>query len=81
MCNDVLDLAIDILNSVSTEKPKDWLYYIFQYTLGKSFIGAVKIKLNSKYESASLIYLEILRTILKYEEKNKGFDNFSNFIL
>ncbi len=79
MCKDVLDLSIEILNTVTTEQPKDWLLYIFQYTLSKSFIGAVKIKLNYKYENASLIYLEILRAILNYEEKNKGFDQFNNF--
>ena len=79
MCSDVIDLSLDILNNLCTEPPKDWLSYIFQYTLHKSFPGSVTIKLYPKYESASLIYLEILRAIFKHELNNKEFDCYSNF--
>jgi len=79
MCKDVIDLSVDILNSLCTEPPKDWMLYIFQYTLNKSFPGSVTMKLFPKYEDATLIYLEILRTILKHEQNHKEFDEFSNF--
>ena len=69
-CKNVLDLSIDILNTVSSEPMDDWLMYIFQYVLNKSFPEAVTIKLDSKYEVSVIIYLEILRTILKYAQDN-----------
>lgn len=79
MCKDVVDLSIDILNSLCPESPKDWLFYIFQYTLYKSFPGSIIVKLYPKYESATLIYLEILRTILNHDKNHKEFDKFSSF--
>ncbi|MBP1926140.1 nicotinic acid mononucleotide adenylyltransferase [Sedimentibacter acidaminivorans] len=78
-CKDVLDLSLHILTTLCKEPPKDWLNYIFQYTLYKSFPGSVSIRLYPKYEDATLIYLEILRTILRHEQNHKGFDKFSNF--
>ncbi len=78
-CKDVFDLSLDILTNLCKEPPKDWLNYIFQYTLYKSFPGSVSIRLYPKYEDAALIYLEILRTILRHEQNHKGFDKFSNF--
>lgn len=79
MCSDVLDLSCDILNSVCTEPPKDWLSYIFQYTLHKSFPDAATIRLYPKYESGVLIYLEILRTILLHGKNSGIFDKFTDF--
>ena len=78
-CRDVVDLSLDILNSFTAEPPKDWLFYIFQYALNKSFPGAVTVKLNPKLETGVLIYLEILKTIFLSEFKNKDFDCFSDF--
>lgn len=79
MCKDVVDLSLDILNNLCPDPPKDWLFYIFQYTLYKSFPGSVTIKLYPKYENGALIYLEILRTIFNHEMNNKEFDLYSNF--
>lgn len=78
-CKDVIDLSLDILNNLCKEPPKDWLSYIFQYALYKSFPGSVSIRLYPKFEDATLIYLEILRTILRHEQNHRGFDKFSNF--
>ena len=69
-CKAVLGLSADILNNERIEPPQDWLAYIFQYVLEKSFPDAVTVKLNPKYEVSVIIYLEILRTILKYAQKN-----------
>lgn len=79
LCSDVLDLSSDILNSVCSEPPKDWLSYIFQYTLYKSFPDAITIKLYAKYESCVLIYLEILKTILRHGKNSEIFDKFTDF--
>lgn len=78
-CIDVLDLSIEIMDSLCPEGPKDWLSYVFQYILNKSFPEAVTIDLDSKYETAVIIYLEILRTILIYTSKEDEFDKFSSF--
>ncbi|MBP7278953.1 MAG: cytidyltransferase [Sedimentibacter sp.] len=69
-CKAVLDLSADILNNEQVEPPENWLSYIFQYVLEKSFPDAVTIELNSEYEISAVIYLEILRTILKYTQIN-----------
>ncbi|NLK64285.1 MAG: cytidyltransferase [Tissierellia bacterium] len=69
-CKNILNLSADILNNQQIEPPEDWLGYIFQYVLNKSFPEAVTIKLNPAYEVSVIIYLEILRTILKYSHKN-----------
>lgn len=79
LCSDVLDLTSDILSSICTEEPKEWLPYIFQYTLHKSFPDAATIKLYPKYESGVLIYLEILKTILNHGKNSGDFDKFTDF--
>lgn len=79
LCSDVLDLSFDMLNGVCTEPPKDWLTYIFQYTLHKSFPDATTIKLYPKYESCVLIYLEILKTILRHGKNSGLFDKYNDF--
>lgn len=79
LCSDVLDLTSDILNNVCSECPKDWLPYVFQYALNKSFPDATTIKLFSKYESGVLIYLEILKTILRHGKNSGIFDKFTDF--
>ncbi|MFA9422579.1 MAG: cytidyltransferase, partial [Sedimentibacter sp.] len=79
MCKDVVDLSYDILNSVCTEVPKDWLVYIFQYVLNKSFPQATTMKLYPKYENGVLIYLAILRTILHHAKNSDVYDKFADF--
>jgi len=79
LCSDVLDLTVDILNNICTEQPKDWLSYIFQYTLNESFPDATTISLNSRFENGVLIYLEILKTILQHGDNSETFDKFSDF--
>ncbi len=79
LCKDVLDISYDILNSVCTESPKDWLLYVFQYVLNKSFPEATTIKLNPKYEIGVLIYLEILKTILHHANNSDVFDKYADF--
>lgn len=79
LCRDVLELSSDIMSDICTEPPVDWLSYIFQYILNKSFPEAITIKLYPKYENSVLIYLEILKTILHYEKSRGMFDKFNSF--
>lgn len=79
LCTDVLDLSLDIMNNMCVEPPADWLSYIFQYVLHKSFPEAVTIKLYTKYESGVLIYLEILKAILHHGKNSEDFDKFTDF--
>ncbi len=78
LCSDVLDLSLDILDNVCADPPKEWLPYIFQYTLNKSFPDATTLKLYPKFESGVLIYLEILRTILHHGKSNGNYDKFTD---
>lgn len=79
LCSDVLNLSFDLMNNVCPDQPKDWLSYIFQYTLHKSFPDASTIKLYPKYESGVLIYLEVLKTILRHGKSSGIFDKFTDF--
>lgn len=76
-CDDVRELSIEILNSLSENLPKDWLKYVYEYTLYKSFPDSVSIKLNPKYENAVVVYLEILKTVFYSVEKHQDFESFS----
>lgn len=79
LCSDVLELSSDILDNVCNEAPKEWLPYIFQYTLHKSFPDATTIKLYPKYENGVLIYLQILKTILHHGKMSGDFNKFTDF--
>ena len=69
-CKSLLDLAENILKNLKAQVPEDRLAYIFQYLLHKSFPQAVTIDLKPQYEVSSLVYLKLMRTIIKYAQKN-----------
>ncbi|SKC40244.1 nicotinate-nicotinamide nucleotide adenylyltransferase [Maledivibacter halophilus] len=74
-CKAVLSLCKDIMEkTVKTKVPEDWLFYIYQYALNKSFPDAVTIKLYKHLDNACIIYLEILRIVL---EIHKVSDDYS----
>ena len=82
-CEDVKELSLEILNSLSKDLPKDWLEYVYEYILYKSFPDSVTIKLNPKYENAVIVYLEILKTVFLHIEKHQKNDifSFNSFIM
>ncbi|HBB29631.1 MAG TPA: hypothetical protein DC000_10390, partial [Clostridiales bacterium] len=82
-CEDVKELSLEILNSLSKDLPKDWLEYVYEYILYKSFPDSVTRKLNPKYENAVIVYLEVLRTVLLHVEKHQGPENnsFNSYIM
>lgn len=57
LCNDMM---IKLSNPIEVA---DWLNYLFQYTLNKSFPEAVTINIDDKLSSACEFYLRILRFI------------------
>lgn len=79
-CEDVVELSVEILNSLEKSLPKDWLKYVYEYVLYKSFPDAITIELNYKYDNACIVYLEILRTIFLCVEKHQN-SNLLNFDL
>ncbi len=78
-CLDVYNMTINILKEVCNELPEDWMNYVYEYILDKSFPNAVTIKLEEKYEKAALLYLNFLKAVFEYDEIAYGFDRFSTF--
>ena len=68
-CKATLSLCKDFLAELSTETPDNWLYYLYQFTLNKSFPDAITITLDENLEIASLFYLQVLRGVLEFEKK------------
>lgn len=63
-CKRVLELCKDILNTLSYPNiPENWLSYIYQYTLNKSFPEAVNIILLDNLTPACEFYLRVLRVL------------------
>lgn len=68
-CKNTLDACIALLNKLAgTSAPEKWLFYIYQYTLFKSFPDAVTIELDSRLDLPCEFYLRFLRVICEYEK-------------
>ncbi len=68
-CKAVYLLCAALLNQLSgNAQPKDWLHYIYQYSLGKSFPHAVTLELEETFETASLVYLNVLHAVSDYQK-------------
>ena len=68
-CKKVLILSDYMMTKLSNSiHVADWLNYIFQYTLNKSFPEAVSIKIDDRLSSACEFYLRILRFICKCQK-------------
>jgi len=70
-CKAVLDLCRDLMEELDICKiPDDWLQYIYQYTLNKSFPEAVTIRRFRSLNYACELYLEVLRAVLQIQKKS-----------
>lgn len=78
-CLDVYIMAIDVLKELCSDLPDDWLNYVYEYILEKSFPNAVTINLEEKYEKAALFYLNLLKLVFEYDELACEFDKFLSF--
>ncbi len=68
-CKAVLELCGDLMEDLGILKvPDDWLFYIYQYALNKSFPEAVTIRLYGSLNLACELYLEVLRIVLQIQK-------------
>lgn len=68
-CKRVLNLCIDLLEQLtSSNHPEDWLFYIYQHALNKSFPEAVTQNLDSELTPACEFYLRMLRIISEVQK-------------
>lgn len=68
-CKAVLDLCQGLMEQlIKTKLPEDWLFYIYQYALSRSFPDAVTIRLYQSLNSACILYLEVLKVVLEAEK-------------
>ena len=75
-CKETLHLCSDMMNILSYPNTQyDWLDYIYEYTLSKSFPEAVNIILFDTAVPACEFYLRVLRVICE-TEKSSGCGNF-----
>lgn len=77
-CAGTLNLCRGLLSELSGGRsPEDWLSYIYQYALSKSFPDAVQMTLKPELERPAVVYLEFLRVISEYQ-KHSGDGTFQS---
>lgn len=68
-CKNVLDLCINMMMGLVDELiPDNWLIYIYNYALNKSYPHAVEIRLYDYLSPACELYLNVLGTVSEYEK-------------
>ncbi len=74
-CKSVLGLCEYLLRQIyGAELPYDFLYYVYQFALSKSFPNAVDMAVEPKYNSVIIFYLKALRVMSEFE-KTMNTDN------
>ncbi len=77
-CAAVLESCKDLLTELSGgRQPDNWLDYVYNYALYKSFPEAVQIPLDPELEKAAVVYLEFLRVVSEYQ-KHSGDGSFQS---
>lgn len=70
-CAKVLNICKGFMELLSPEpKPEDWLFYIYQYALNKTFPDAVTISLNNSLDTACEFYLKVLKIVNDAQKKS-----------
>lgn len=68
-CKIILLLCEDFLNRlIGKVMTEDWLSYIYQFTLSKSFPLALTIPLYEEFNNSCIFYLKILGIVSKYQK-------------
>ncbi len=68
-CRRSLDILERLMLQITSgETPGDWLAYLYQYSLNKSFEDAVTVKLDPRFDLACEVYLRFLRLISDVEK-------------
>ena len=71
-CHAVYLLCRNILDELwGVTPPADILYYLYQYTLSKSFPNSAEIDLKAEWTDACEYYLYVLRIFCKYQKKSR----------
>ncbi|MCT4605686.1 MAG: cytidyltransferase [Marinisporobacter sp.] len=69
-CKAVLDLCKSMMEALAGENnPKEWLGYIYQFALSKSFPGAVETELINELNMPCTIYLKVLAIASELEKE------------
>ncbi|MBM7614307.1 nucleotidyl transferase family protein [Alkaliphilus hydrothermalis] len=72
-CGAVLHLCKQFLHKLwGDEMPPDPLFYIYQFTLSKSFPQSVEIDLRQEWTKGCLLYLQVLRVVAQLEMESDG---------
>ncbi len=78
-CSTVLSLCKSALNKLAgNNAPKNWLQYIYRFTLSRSFPHTVDIPLLPELDSACTLYLKILKLVCQYEKFHGTPDNWQS---
>ena len=68
-CKAVLKLCIALMGELDSPRvPEDWLFYIYQYALSKSFPDAVTTRLYEGLDRHCTLYLEVLRIVMNIQK-------------
>lgn len=68
-CNRSLLVCKWIMEKLSKEKePENWLTYLYNYALNKSFPEAVTIELDKELDIACEVYLKILKIVSEFQK-------------
>ncbi|WP_242837254.1 nucleotidyl transferase family protein [Alkaliphilus transvaalensis] len=72
-CQAVYTLCHDILAELwKGEIPANPLYYIYQFTLSRSFPKSVEIELKDELSAGCLVYLHVLKIVCQLEQEVDG---------
>ncbi|HWR62154.1 MAG TPA: cytidyltransferase [Clostridia bacterium] len=70
-CRTVLELCRSLMEELAQDNiPLNWLEYVYQYVLGKSFPQAVEYKLFKGLEDSCDLYLTVLKAVSEYQKKD-----------
>lgn len=68
-CAGTLGVCKGLMGELSgTRQPEDWLTYVYNYALSKSFPDAVQVQLQPELERPAVVYLEFLRVVSEYQK-------------
>ncbi len=74
-CSDVLTVCGSTLSRLAAEPKAGWLHDIYDHILHQMFPESSDRKTSPSGEGGRLLYLEVLKTFLCYERRNKDFDS------
>lgn len=70
-CSIVYTLCEDLLRELwGNSAPKKPLYYMYQYSLKKSFPSSVEVELDAQLNEGCEIYLHVLRIVSEWQKKS-----------